>query len=138
MRLKRVLPKDFSFFPETWLLPFELTEFRKEFNGNRSFIIKPEGNDKETYTTKSFDKVNQKSLSIAQRYIERPYLLNGQKFIMRFYVLIYGCDPLRAFRYNEGVVIIPFDKTVKNSTSLCTTKVGPINKYEKQIGRAHV
>lgn len=34
---------------------------------------------------------------VAQRYIVKPYLIDGLKFDLRVYALVYGADPLRVF-----------------------------------------
>ena len=38
-----------------------------------------------------------------QRYITKPYLIDGLKFDFRIYVLLAG-SPLRAYIYEEGLV----------------------------------
>ena len=40
---------------------------------------------------------------LACKYIANPHLLNGLKYDLRVYVLIYGVDPLRVYVYNEGL-----------------------------------
>jgi len=40
---------------------------------------------------------------VVQRYMSKPYLIDGLKFDLRVYVLIYGIDPLRVFVYKEGL-----------------------------------
>ena len=43
-RMKKAFPREYNFFPQTWLLPSENTELRKKFGNNRKnvFIVKPE------------------------------------------------------------------------------------------------
>lgn len=38
-----------------------------------------------------------------QRYLHKPFLIDGLKFDMRIYVLVAGTDPLRIFVYEEGL-----------------------------------
>ena len=45
-----------------------------------------------------------------QRYLHKPYLIDGLKFDMRIYVLIAGIDPLRVFVYEEGLARFATDE----------------------------
>ena len=38
-----------------------------------------------------------------QRYVAKPYLMDGLKFDLRIYVLVFGVDPLRIFLYKDGL-----------------------------------
>ena len=40
---------------------------------------------------------------IIQKYLTKPFLIDGLKFDFRVYVLVASCDPLRVFVYKEGL-----------------------------------
>jgi hypothetical protein len=41
---------------------------------------------------------------VVQRYLDRPYLIDGRKGHLRIYALITSLDPLRAYVYDDGIV----------------------------------
>ena len=55
-----------------------------------------------------FEKLPRRALEIgravAQRYEERPLLVNGYKFDCRIYLAITSADPLVAYVYDDGLV----------------------------------
>lgn len=38
-----------------------------------------------------------------QKYLSNPYLIDGLKFDVKIFALIYGVDPLRIFVFREGI-----------------------------------
>jgi len=42
--------------------------------------------------------------TLAQRYINKPHLYEGHKYVFRFYLLITSVDPLRVYLYKDGFV----------------------------------
>ena len=44
MKMRKHFPDDYKFFPPTWLLPAEYSDFKNQFNNKfvKTFIIKPE------------------------------------------------------------------------------------------------
>lgn len=108
MRMRKQFPDHFKFFPPTWLLPAEFGDFRTQFtkkNGNKTFILKPEAScqGRGIFLTRNIDNLDPSQHYVAQRYIHRPYLIDGLKFDCRIYVLLAGCDPLRIYLYEEGL-----------------------------------
>ena len=89
------------------MLPAEINEFKTQFNGRKAktFIVKPEAlsQGKGIFLTRCFDDIEPTEHQVAQRYIHSPMLIDGLKFDLRIYVLLFGCDPLRIFVYHEGL-----------------------------------
>ena len=69
------------------------------------YIIKPEcqSQGRGIYLTMNSDNINPHDHVVAQRYIKDPYLIDGLKFDLRIYVLLYGINPLRAYVFEEGL-----------------------------------
>lgn len=107
MRMRKAFPDSFKFFPPTWLLPSEFGDFRAQFtkNGKKTFIIKPAAScqGRGIYLTRTWENVSMDEQLVAQRYLEKPYLIDGLKFDLRLYVLLAGCDPLKIFLYHDGL-----------------------------------
>ena len=43
-------------------------------------------------------------LTLVQKYIENPVLIDGYKFDIRLYVLVYSIDPLIIYLYDDGLI----------------------------------
>lgn len=115
-RMYKLYPKEYSFFPVTWTLPIEWNEFKSQFDGvsDKTFIVKPEAlsQGKGIFLTKTWTEINPEANCIVQRYISHPYLIDGLKFDLRIYVLVYGCDPYRVYMYKEGLARLATEQYV--------------------------
>jgi tubulin polyglutamylase TTLL6/13 len=104
--MKNMFPGQFNFFPQTWVLPRDFNDLKNQFTGKRAktFICKPEASSqgRGIFLTRSLEEIPEKC--VVQRYLHKPYLLEGLKFDLRVYVLVAGCDPLRLFIHKEGLV----------------------------------
>ena len=121
MKLKRALPNDYNYFPPTWLLPTDWNEFKAQFiNGNRNdtYILKPEAlsQGQGIFLTNTFEGIDLEQKYVAQKYISKPYLIDGLKFDLRIYVLVYGCDPLRVFLFREGLTRLATEPYIPPTT----------------------
>ncbi|KAL4499341.1 hypothetical protein ABPG72_006927 [Tetrahymena utriculariae] len=116
MKMRKQFPDQYKFFPQTWLLPAEYNEFRNQFEKSRAqqkiFIVKPEAScqGRGIFLTRSLDDLNPSDHYVVQRYLNKPYLIDGLKFDFRLYVLLAGCDPLRIYLYYEGLTRFATEK----------------------------
>lgn len=106
-RMKRLFPKDYSFFPKTWCLPADLGEALaySRLKKNKTFILKPDAGcqGRGIYIAKTLKDIKPSEKMVCQVYISRPFLIDGYKFDLRVYTLITSCDPLRIYVYKEGL-----------------------------------
>lgn len=123
--MRNLYPSFYTFYPPTFLLPYQFTDFQREHVrscnkiGNTStWIWKPRsgccGNGIKLVQN-PFDLADSQTPAIVQRYVS-PYLINGFKFDFRFYVLIASLQPFSVFIYNEGIA------------RFCTQKYKPPNR----------
>ena len=118
MRLQSVFPDDYNFFPPTYNLPEDFKEFLAQVTRkrNRTFIVKPEAScqgkgifltrDPETLTTEKTLHTTRHGVvehMVVQRYMHKPYLIDGFKFDLRIYVLVNGIAPLRVYVFKDGL-----------------------------------
>lgn len=108
--MQKRFQEDYDFFPQTWLLPSEMSGFRKYFdaiqkNKKKTFIVKPEAScqGRGIFLTRSLEELNPYGHYVVQWYLHKPYLIDDLKFDLRLYVLVCGIDPLRIYLYNEGL-----------------------------------
>ena len=72
---------------------------------HKMFIVKPESESqgKGIFLTNTWEDIPYGERLIAQQYIDPPYLIDGLKFDMRIYVLLYGVNPLRIYLFHDGL-----------------------------------
>lgn len=63
--------------------------------------------------TRDLNEVGQDEHFVAQKYIDDPFLLDGLKFDLRIYVLLFGVAPMRIFLYQEGLVRLATENYVQ-------------------------
>lgn len=103
--------------PETFNLPAaraDLLAFARTAPAGTLYIIKPargSGGQGISVTDDPLTAADEVDV-VVQRYIDRPYLIDGRKGHLRIYALITQAQPLRAYMYEEGIVRIapePYD-----------------------------
>ena len=99
-----------AFWPESFNLPQEKSAFERFRAGcpaDQVYIVKPPSlfGGRGIRLTRSPAEIGEE-ICVVQRYLDRPYLIDGHKFHIRLYVLVTSVAPLRAYLYREGIVRI--------------------------------
>jgi len=74
----------------------------------KTFIVKPEGlsQGRGIFLTRNLDRIMkacEQEGCVVQRYLHKPYLIDGLKFDLRIYALLYGVNPLRVYLHEQGL-----------------------------------
>ena len=120
-RMQKIFPKEYSFYPRTWVLPGEMADFRTQFDNygnalnNKIFIIKPDAGcqGRGIFLTRTLDNVPVNENVVAQVYIKKPLLLDGYKFDLRIYCIVTSIKPLRMYLFQDGLVRMCTEEYVK-------------------------
>lgn len=147
--MKKKFPREYSFFPTTYVLPLHLAAFRSLFHNGESmttFIVKPDGSaqGKGIFLTKRIEDVeNLSTMCVAQQYISKPLLIDKKKFDLRIYVLVTSCSPLRVYLFRDGLVRMcteeykrPTDKNLRQKCMHLTNYA--INKRSDKYQRDEI
>ena len=124
MRMKRAYPKEFNFFPQTWVLPGDNIDLRNQFTNNnnndlkskqQTYIVKPDGlsQGKGIFLTRNLDTIlntcdhvkGRDGISgwVVQHYLDHPHLIEDLKYDLRIYVMVNCVKPLRIYIHKEGL-----------------------------------
>jgi len=108
MKMYKIHPEEYKFFPKTWVLPKDFSNFSKYSKQHEdvTYIVKPAmlSQGKGIFLTKDSNDINQVSNSVVQEYMENPFLVDNLKFDIRLYVFVTSVDPLRIYLFDEGLV----------------------------------
>mmetsp|Transcript_31729 Transcript_31729/g.57450 ORF Transcript_31729/g.57450 Transcript_31729/m.57450 type:complete len:658 (-) Transcript_31729:16-1989(-) len=122
--MKKKFPREFSFYPTTYVLPQSFSIFKTLFapNGQSkgTYIVKPDGSaqGKGIFLTRRIEDVeNLSTVCVAQQYIRNPLLIDKKKFDLRIYVLVTSCSPLRLYLFRDGLVRICTEEYNRPNTS---------------------
>lgn len=92
--------------PETFAFPDELARFRARAAAQPEllWIQKPKSGARGEGVTllASLDELETGSNWLVQRYLDRPHLIDGRKYTLRWYLLVTGLDPLTVWVFDDG------------------------------------
>jgi len=71
----------------------------------RTFIAKPEDEcqGRGIFLTRNPDDIKKDSSMIVQKYMHKPHLIDGFKYDLRVYAVVFGINPLRIYIYKDGL-----------------------------------
>ncbi|XP_077161810.1 tubulin polyglutamylase TTLL11 isoform X3 [Paroedura picta] len=116
--MQDLFPEEYNFYPRSWILPEEFTNFLTEIrlmkDNNPSwkptFIVKPDGGCQGDgiYLIKEPSEVRlmgnlQSRPAVVQEYISKPLLIDKLKFDIRLYVLLKSLEPLEVYVAKDGL-----------------------------------
>uniref|UniRef100_A0A8C5Q1B7 Tubulin polyglutamylase TTLL4 n=1 Tax=Leptobrachium leishanense TaxID=445787 RepID=A0A8C5Q1B7_9ANUR len=101
--------KEFNFFPQSFVLPQDIKLLKKawEEGGTRQkWIVKPPASARGTgiQVIHRWSQLPKRRPLLVQRYLHKPYLIDGSKFDLRIYVYVTSYDPLRIYLFSDGLV----------------------------------
>ncbi|XP_050673994.1 tubulin monoglutamylase TTLL4-like isoform X2 [Leptidea sinapis] len=100
---------EFGIMPTTYVLPNDMKllkhDWEKYAANNEKWIIKPPASARGTgiKVVSRWVQIPKKRPVVVQRYVSKPYLINGSKFDLRLYVLLTSIHPLRIYLYKDGL-----------------------------------
>ncbi|CAL4121752.1 unnamed protein product, partial [Meganyctiphanes norvegica] len=115
--------EEFGFIPKTFVLPGEMKAFKTAFDKEgvkKKWIVKPPASARGTgiQVIHKWSQIPSDGPVVVQRYISKPYLINGTKFDMRIYVLVTSFHPLRIYLFQDGLVRFASVQYKTNSATL--------------------
>uniref|UniRef100_A0A3Q4HGV5 Tubulin tyrosine ligase-like family, member 4 n=1 Tax=Neolamprologus brichardi TaxID=32507 RepID=A0A3Q4HGV5_NEOBR len=101
--------QEFSFFPQTFVLPQDIKLLRKaweEGGAKQKWIIKPPASARGIgiQVIHKWSQMPRKRPLLVQKYLDKPYLISGNKFDLRLYVYVTSYNPLRVYMFSDGLV----------------------------------
>jgi len=109
-RASKLFPGVFNkVYQKTFILPEELPAMKEYLaKRNRTVIVKPNGKSHGDgiFLTRNINdpQFDKNGLYVAQRYLQKPLLIDGLKFDLRVYGLVTSTAPPRVYVHRDGLV----------------------------------
>ncbi|XP_022080086.1 tubulin polyglutamylase TTLL4-like isoform X2 [Acanthaster planci] len=112
--------RDYGFFPQTYCLPYDLKLLKRAWEDGgtkQKWILKPPASARGNgiRVVHKWSQIPRRKPVIVQRYLSKPFLINGSKFDLRIYVYVKSYDPLKIYVFQDGLARFA---TMKYSASM--------------------
>uniref|UniRef100_A0A0K0EMK4 Tubulin--tyrosine ligase-like protein 5 n=1 Tax=Strongyloides stercoralis TaxID=6248 RepID=A0A0K0EMK4_STRER len=104
----------YNIFPKTFIFPRDIDKLKGDMckSSKHMYIVKPPASSRGRgiHIINDIGEINSNDDLVISRYIKNPYLINGLKFDLRFYVLITSFYPLICYLYEDGLTRFASEK----------------------------
>ncbi|XP_065357792.1 tubulin monoglutamylase TTLL4 isoform X3 [Calliphora vicina] len=143
--MKKFGNKEFGFMQRSYIMPDDLEDLRKVWPKNASrqnkWIVKPPASARGTGISivNKWSQFPKDRPLVVQKYIERPLLINDNKFDMRIYVVMTSINPLRIYMYKDGLArfaSVKYSSGLNNLDERCMHLTNySINKFSENYSK---
>ncbi|XP_002065502.3 tubulin monoglutamylase TTLL4 isoform X1 [Drosophila willistoni] len=143
--MKKFGKKDFGFMQKSYIMPDDLENLRQVWPKNASkltkWIVKPPASARGTgiRIVNKWSQFPKDRPLVVQKYIERPLLINDNKFDMRLYVILTSINPLRIYMYKDGLArfaSVKYSSELSNLDERCMHLTNySINKFSQNYSK---
>ncbi|XP_017046303.1 tubulin polyglutamylase TTLL4 [Drosophila ficusphila] len=137
--------KEFGFMQKSYIMPDDLESLRQVWPKNASkltkWIVKPPASARGTgiRIVNKWSQFPKDRPLVVQKYIERPLLINDNKFDMRLYVVLTSINPLRIYMYKDGLArfaSVKYSSELSNLDERCMHLTNySINKFSQNYAK---
>ena len=101
---KKLFPKQYRFIPKTYTSYAHYIKSAQQLAGSMWYIAKPDAGcmGKGVYLTHNPKREHFTDDSVLQEYVKRPLLIDGHKFDMRLFVVVWSVSPLTLYIHKKG------------------------------------
>ncbi|XP_032592136.1 tubulin polyglutamylase TTLL4 isoform X2 [Drosophila grimshawi] len=143
--MKKFGKKDFGIMQKSYIMPDDLEDLRQVWPKNASkltkWIVKPPASARGTgiRIVNKWSQFPKDRPLVVQKYIERPLLINDNKFDMRIYVLLTSVNPLRIYMFKDGLArfaSVKYSSELGNLDERCMHLTNySINKFSQNYAK---
>ncbi|KAH8372542.1 hypothetical protein KR200_006233 [Drosophila serrata] len=143
--MKKFGKKEFGFMQRSYIMPDDLENLRQVWPKNASkltkWIVKPPASARGTgiRIVNKWSQFPKDRPLVVQKYIERPLLINDNKFDMRLYVVLTSINPLRIYMFKDGLArfaSVKYSSELSNLDERCMHLTNySINKFSQNYAK---